>query len=57
MFEGNPNFRQIIYFNIFARKFIFNFSETFRNAVDDNCEVFKDEGLSEPYIIAYGFKV
>ena len=55
--EGNLNFRDTIHFNIFSKKFIFNFTQDFKIVVDENKEAFDEQGLLRPYYIAVHFKV
>jgi hypothetical protein len=53
----NPKYKKAIFFNIFAKKFIFNFKDTFKKAVEDTSDVFEEKMLGEPYAIACYFKV
>ena len=51
------NYKKVMHFNIFSRKFIFNFTDDFQHEVEATCEVFREHILSEAYLIACHFKV
>jgi hypothetical protein len=55
--ENNLIWRNILYFNMFSRQFIFKFSDEFNSIVNLNGGEFDKHGVLFPYQVSCHFKV